>query len=106
MANNASSKIINLYQPKERFIIPIKKFHIPKKLFRLFKKNTYTFKINNDECKNILTFLQKCKKNDMLPMILFNTDRNNCIHSFETIYQKLIEISVILIFSLKHTIFL
>ena len=45
MADNASSEIINLYQPKERFIIPIENFHVPKKLFKLFKNNTYTFKI-------------------------------------------------------------
>ena len=50
-----------------------------------------TFKINYDECNNILTFLQKCKKNNMLPMILFNTDHNNCVHLFEIIYQKLID---------------
>ena len=48
MADNDSSEIINLYQPKERFIIPIKNFHVPKKLFKLFKNNSYTFKINND----------------------------------------------------------
>ena len=48
MADNAKSEVINLYQPKKRFIIPIDNFHVPKKLFKLFKKNTYTFKINNN----------------------------------------------------------
>ena len=47
MADNADSEVINLYQPKKRFIIPINNFHVPKKLFKLFKRNTYTFKINN-----------------------------------------------------------
>jgi leucyl/phenylalanyl-tRNA---protein transferase len=45
MADNAKSEVINLYQPKKRFIIPIDNFHVPKKLFKLFKKNNYTFKI-------------------------------------------------------------
>ena len=57
MADNSTSKIINLYQPKKRFIIPIENFHIPKKLFKLFKKNTYTFKINND----FENFISKCQ---------------------------------------------
>ena len=55
MAENAKSKTINLYQPKQRFIIPIETFHLPKKLFKLFKKNTYNFKINNDfEIKGLI----------------------------------------------------
>ena len=39
MAENAESEVVNLYQPKKRFIIPIDNFHIPKKLFKLFKRN-------------------------------------------------------------------
>ena len=57
MADNADSVIINLYQPKKRFIIPINNFHVPKKLFKLFKKNTYTFKINN----NFESVISKCQ---------------------------------------------
>ena len=57
MADNADSAIINLYQPKKRFIIPINNFHVPKKLFKLFKKNTYTFKINN----NFESVISKCQ---------------------------------------------
>ena len=49
-----------------------------------------TFKIDYDKCDNILTFLQMCKKNDMLPMILFNTKHSNCINLFKTIYNKLV----------------
>ena len=45
MADNANTEVINLYQPKKRFIIPIDNFHIPKKLFKLFKRNSYAFKI-------------------------------------------------------------
>ena len=57
MAENANSEIVNLYQPKKRFIIPINNFHVPKKLFKLFKKNTYTFKINN----NFESVIFKCQ---------------------------------------------
>ena len=57
MADNADSEVINLYQPKKRFIIPINNFHVPKKLFKLFKKNTYTFKINN----NFESVISKCQ---------------------------------------------
>ena len=57
MADNANTEIINLYQPKKRFIIPIDNFHIPKKLFKLFKKNTFTFKINN----NFESVISKCQ---------------------------------------------
>jgi leucyl/phenylalanyl-tRNA--protein transferase len=57
MADNADSEVINLYQPKKRFIIPINNFHVPKKLFKLFKKNTYIFKINN----NFESVISKCQ---------------------------------------------
>ena len=48
MAENLSGDIVNLYQPKKRFLIPINNFHVQKKLFKLFKKNNYNFKINSD----------------------------------------------------------
>ena len=57
MADNADSEVINLYQPKRRFLIPINNFHVPKKLFKLFKKNTFTFKINN----NFESVISKCQ---------------------------------------------
>ena len=57
MADNANTEVINLYQPKKRFIIPINNFHVPKKLFKLFKRNTYTFKINN----NFESVISKCQ---------------------------------------------
>ena len=57
MAESANSEVINLYQPKKRFIIPIDNFHVPKKLFKLFKKNTFTFKINN----NFESVISKCQ---------------------------------------------
>ena len=63
MADNASSERINLYQPKERFIIPIEKFHVPKKLFKLFKKNIYTFKINNN-FENVISKCQSASRKD------------------------------------------
>ena len=57
MADNAESEILNLYQPKKRFIIPINNFHVPKKLFKLFKRNNYIFKINN----NFESVISKCQ---------------------------------------------
>ena len=57
MADNAESEVINLYQPKKRFIIPINNFHVPKKLFKLFKRNTYAFKINT----NFESVISKCQ---------------------------------------------
>ena len=57
MADDADSEVINLYQPKKRFLIPINNFHVPKKLFKLFKKNTFTFKINN----NFESVISKCQ---------------------------------------------
>jgi len=63
MADNASSEIINLYQPKERLIIPIENFHVPKKLFKLFKNNTYTFKINNN-FENVISKCQLARRKD------------------------------------------
>ena len=63
MAENANSEIINLYQPKKRFIIPIDNFHVPKKLFKLFKRNTYTFRINNN-FENIISRCQLANRKD------------------------------------------
>ena len=63
MAENAESEIVNLYQPKKRFIIPIDNFHVPKKLFKLFKRNTYTFKINNN-FENVISKCQLANRKD------------------------------------------
>ena len=63
MADNADSEVINLYQPKKRFIIPINNFHVPKKLFKLFKRNTYTFKINNN-FENVIAKCQLANRKD------------------------------------------
>jgi len=57
MAESYSSEIINLYKPKNRFIIPIDNFHIPKKLYKLFKKNNFIYKIN----ENFETVISKCQ---------------------------------------------
>ena len=48
MAEKLSSEVVNLYQPKKRFLIPINNFHVPKKLYKLFKKNNYIFRVNNN----------------------------------------------------------
>ena len=63
MAENAESEVVNLYQPKKRFIIPIDNFHVPKKLFKLFKRNTYTFKINNN-FENVIAKCQLTNRKD------------------------------------------
>ena len=63
MADNANTEVINLYQPKKRFIIPIDNFHIPKKLFKLFKRNNYTFKINNN-FENVISKCQLANRKD------------------------------------------
>ena len=63
MAENFDSEVINLYQPKKRFIIPINNFHVPKKLFRLFKRNTYAFKINNN-FENVISKCQLANRKD------------------------------------------
>ena len=63
MAENAEDEIVNLYQPKKRFIIPIDNFHVPKKLFKLFKRNTYTFKINNN-FENVIAKCQLANRKD------------------------------------------
>ena len=63
MAANADSEVINLYQPKKRFIIPIENFHVPKKLFKLFKRNTYTFKINTN-FENVISKCQLANRKD------------------------------------------
>ena len=63
MAENAESEVVNLYQPKKRFIIPIDNFHVPKKLFKLFKRNTYTFKINNN-FENVISKCQLANRRD------------------------------------------
>ena len=63
MADNADSEIINLYQPRKRFIIPIDNFHVPKKLFKLFKRNNYTFKINNN-FENVISKCQLANRKD------------------------------------------
>ena len=63
MADNANTEVINLYQPKKRFIIPIDNFHVPKKLFKLFKRNNYTFKINNN-FENVIAKCQLANRKD------------------------------------------
>ena len=63
MADSANTEVINLYQPKKRFIIPIDNFHVPKKLFKLFKRNNYTFKINNN-FENVIAKCQLANRKD------------------------------------------
>jgi len=48
----------------------------------------FNIKQNNDD---IIDFLLDSKKNKMFPMLLFNTELNNCIQLFNNIHTKLIE---------------
>ena len=89
MAENSSSEIVNVYQPKKRFLIPINTFHVPKKLFKLFKKNTYDFKINND-FENVIYKCQKINRkkngtwiNDIILNSYINLNHLNMCHSVE-----------------------
>ena len=38
MAERLSSDVVNLYQPKKRFLIPINNFHVPKNYLNYLKK--------------------------------------------------------------------
>ena len=94
MAENKSSEIVNLYQPKKRFLIPIKEFHVSKKLFKLFKKNTYTYKINS----NFEKVISKCQlanrkdKGTWINEVILNTYLNlhhiKMCHSVECYDKK------------------
>ena len=48
------------------------------------------FKSEYDNCNNILNLLYECKTKDMLPMLIFNTDSDNCAKIFKDIYERLI----------------
>ena len=94
MAENAESEVVNLYQPKKRFIIPIDNFHVPKKLFKLFKRNTYTFKINNN-FENVIAKCQLANRKDngtwINSIILdsyLNLHYENMAHSIECYDQN------------------
>ena len=64
MSDHRTSKEVKLYQPKKRFLIPIRKFHMPKKLFKLFKNTNYNFKINYNFESVILNCQQSKRKDD------------------------------------------
>ena len=89
MAEEASSEIINLHQPKKRFLIPISNFHVPKKLFKLFKNNNYNFKINNNFEKVISMCQLAYRKdngtwiNDIILNSYINLHHHQMCHSVE-----------------------
>ena len=60
MAERLSSDVVNLYQPKKRFLIPITNFHVPRKLYKLFKQNKYTFRLNNN-FEGVIIFFKQFK---------------------------------------------
>ena len=89
MAENATSDIVNLYQPKNRFIIPIDNFHIPKKLFKLFKTIQYNFKINYN-FENVISKCQLSNRkqsdtwiNDIILETYINLHNKKKCHSVE-----------------------
>jgi len=94
MAENAGSEIVNLYQPKKRFIIPIDSFHVPKKLFKLFKRNNYIFKINNN-FENVISKCQLSNRkdngtwiNDIILDSYINLHHEKMAHSVECYDQN------------------
>ena len=89
MAEKLSSEVVNIYQPKKRFLIPINNFHIPKKLFKLFKKNNYIFRVNND-FENVISQCQIANRkddgtwiNDIILNTYINLYRYKLCHSVE-----------------------
>ena len=89
MAEQLSSEVVNLYQPKKRFLIPINNFHVPKKLFKLFKKNNYIFRINNSfekvisQCQIVNRKDNGTLINDIILNTYINLYRYKFCHSVE-----------------------
>ena len=89
MAEKLSSEVVNLYQPKKRFLIPINNFHVPKKLFKLFKKNNYIYRVNNNfekvisQCQIVNRKDNGTWINDIILNTYINLYRYNFCHSVE-----------------------
>ncbi len=94
MSDSASSRVVKLYQPKKRFLIPIDKFHVPKKLFKLFKKNNYVFRVNY----NFASVISECQLarrkdkgtwiNDIILNSYINLNKYKMCHSIECYDEK------------------
>ena len=89
MAESSTSRIVNLYKPKKRFLIPIHDFHVPKKLLKLFKNNKFTFKIN-EKFENVITKCQQTERkysgtwiNDIILDTYVNLHNQKKCHSVE-----------------------
>ena len=56
-----------------------------------FKDVVSNFKVDvkGSNGDDIISFIRECKKNDMLPMIMFHTDENICRNIFDYIYNYL-----------------
>ena len=93
MAEKLSSEVVNLYQPKKRFLIPINNFHVPKKLFKLFKKNNYIFRVNNNfekvisQCQIVNRKDNGTWINDIILNTYINLHKSGMCHSIEC-YEK------------------
>lgn len=89
-----NDKILNLDQSKdyELFLktnlIKLNK-NYPNNISNIINKFNKSPILNCDN-NNIIKFLKETKKNKMLPMIMFNTNINNCIDLFKYIHNKLI----------------
>ena len=94
MAENLTSKHVNLYQPKKRFLIPINSFHVPKKLYKSFKKTNYTFKINTDfesviyKCQHANRKCNGTWINEIILNTYINLHYKNFCHSVECYNDK------------------
>ena len=72
----------------------LKQFLINNKSNNNISKILNNLKIKNNSKnnkENIIPFLRECKKNDMLPMIIFNTNIEICKEIFYYIYENLAE---------------
>ncbi len=72
---------------KEKLIELNKKY--PEKIQRVFTHFNKNNQYSNNENNDIISFIKKCKQEDLLPMIMFHTDKMVCSNLFHNIYEYL-----------------
>ena len=89
MAERSTEETVNLYQPKKRFLIPIRNFHVPRKLYKLFKQNKYSFRLNYN-FEEVISQCQSSNRkddgtwiNDIILNSYINLYHNKICHSIE-----------------------
>lgn len=91
---NIKDKILTLDMSKEyELFLKEKLIELNKKYPENIQNILNNFKSNIYECENngmdIIPLLQETKKKDMLPMLIFNTEKENCINIFKKINEDL-----------------